>query len=81
MTQLCPPLQPHPLSFGPSAPSAPATTNFLLLLEHYSAYFCLKIFALAVPPAQKSPPLISNRQLRLIPQRSQLQCYLVGDLP
>lgn len=81
MIQPCPPLQSHPLSFCPFTPSAPATTNFLLLLEHYLAYLRLKIFALAVPYAQKSPPQISNRQLLLIPQRSQLQCYLMGDLP
>lgn len=47
----------------------------------YLAYFHFKIFAPAVPSAQISPPQISNSQLLLIPQRSQPQCYLLGNLP
>lgn len=47
----------------------------------YSAYLHFKIFAPAVPPAQNSPPQISNGQLLLVSQRSQLKCYLLGTLP
>lgn len=77
----CPPLQPHSLSPSPSTCSAPATVNILLVLEHTQLICTFKIFTPAVPPAQNSPPQISNGQLLLVSQGSQLKCHLLGTLP